>query len=110
MIFKLIYSNKRIWIEYLCVDMKLNYLDKLANQHDSNVSSKLAIDELIAWDEIEIDDETSEASSDKSENEQKDSTFKSKLNVPLVCSPTIQTVLYSTCQQLTKNLSYNMIE
>ena len=97
-----------MWIDHLCDDIKQNYLSKLANQHHLNDSTKLAIDELIAWDEIEIDDESSETPADK--EKQTEATFKSKLNVPLVCSPTIQTVLYSTCQQLAKNLSYNMIE
>jgi hypothetical protein len=62
---------------------------------------------LISWDEIEIEDESTETDEDKIA---KDSSFKSKLNVPLVCSPTIQTILYTISQQLTKNLPYNMIE
>lgn len=59
---------------------------------------------MKAWDEIEIEDDLNETQTTT------DVSFKSKLNVPLVCSPTIQTILYTLCQQLTKNLPYNMIE
>lgn len=58
---------------------------------------------MIAWDEIEIEDEP-----DDTENTS--DLVKSKLYAPLVCSPSIQSILYDLCQQLTKNLSYNMIE
>ena len=58
-----------------------------------------------AWDDIEIEDELG-----NSEPVQEVQLIKSKLNVPLVCSPLIQTILYTLCQELTKHLAYNMIE
>lgn len=75
----------------------------------------MAINDLVAWDEIEIEDELGteeeeeEVSTDKKAQVVEEST-KSKLHAPLVCSPTIQTVLYTLCQELCKNLSYNMID
>ena len=79
-----------------------------------------------AWDEIEIEDELSGGGvGDGAEGEPSDETapnlsaakkyantqsFKSKLSVPLVCSTHIQSILFTLCQELTKNLSYPMIE
>ena len=67
---------------------------------------------LKAWDEIEIEDELSSSTpADEAEPVlAKSQSFKSKLNVPMVCSPLIQNILYTVCQQLTKNLSFTMIE
>lgn len=95
---------KRIWIESICLEIKRNHLNNL---NDSYISSEhnLAVNDLIAWDEIEIEDEPSEVSNNDTEN-----ITKSKLYAPLVCSPSIQSILYNLCQQLTRNLSYNMIE
>ena len=69
-----------------------------------------------AWDEIEIEDElgatngeieTSEQTTEQVTNVQ---AFKSKLSVPLVCSSLIQSILYFLSQEITKNLTYSMIE
>ena len=72
---------------------------------------------LKAWDEIEIEDELSATASDEQNGDAADTasltksqSFKSKLNVPLVCSPLIQNILYTISQQLTKNLTFTMIE
>lgn len=71
--------------------------------------------DLKTWDEIEIDDEVSISQNNENENgvEVKKSdaqSYKSKLNVPLVCSSMIQNILHTICQQLTKDLTYTMIE
>jgi hypothetical protein len=58
---------------------------------------------LIAWDEIEIEDEL--GGSNEKSNES-----KSKLSVPLVCSVSIQNVLFHLSQELIKNLSYDIID
>jgi hypothetical protein len=69
-----------------------------------------------AWDEIDIEEElgsnmTDDVDSTKpTTTSNKGESFKSKLNVPSVCSAFIQSILYSISQQLTKNLSYTMIE
>ena len=75
----------------------------------------LATDSLVAWDEIEIEDEIGiedPVTGEDQENLRPESIIdgqKSKLHAPLVSSPIIQTVLYTLCQELCMNLSYNMI-
>ena len=68
------------------------------------------------WDEIEIEDEVSISQNNGEENVSEakktdaQQSYKSKLNVPLVCSSMIQNILHTICQQLTKDLTYTMIE
>lgn len=71
--------------------------------YQTESSSPFLINQLIAWDEIEIEDELSE-SNEKSNN------TKSKLSVPLVCSASIQNILFHLSQELIKNLSYDIID
>ncbi len=91
----------------ISLEINNNHLSKLnGNFNSTENTNELTINNLIAWDEIEIENEP-EANNDEIEN---NPLVKSKLYAPLVCSPSIQTILYDLCQQLTKNLSYNMIE
>ncbi|CAF0714065.1 unnamed protein product [Brachionus calyciflorus] len=97
-----------IWIENLCIKVKKDLNENLFNSNNG-----LNIDELVAWDEIEIDDEVNINQSDDFDNQAKKSdqqSFKSKLSVPLVCSSTIQNILHMISHQLTKDMSYTMIE
>lgn len=65
-----------------------------------------------SWDEIEIEEELNVDQNEDTTSSLSKSTnkFKSKLSVPLVCSSSIQNMLYWLSQQLTKNLTYTMIE
>lgn len=101
-------KGTKVWIDSLCNELSRTHLSK----------STLLIflcRELTAWDEIEIEDELNMDVGGENPNEIstqtiKTSKVKSKLSVPLVCSPSIQNILYWLSQQLTKNLNYTMIE
>ena len=54
---------------------------------------------LKAWDEIEIEDEIDTGKQSKS-----------KISVPVVCSPLIQQIIFDVSQQLVKMLPYTMIQ
>ena len=85
------------WIKHLCHDMEEKYLKR----YILKPNDVLLVDELIAWDEIEVDEELDDLSKDSS---------KSKLNAPLVCSPLVQTILYAVSQSLARSLPYTMID
>lgn len=101
----------KIWIENICDEIKE---ERLTDFKDSDITNQsvLAVNDIIAWDEIEIEDDIDSELTNGEETEKETDTDgqKSKLHAPLVCSPLIQTILYSLCQELTKNLSYNMID
>lgn len=101
----------KIWIDNLCAEIKTKYLDKVENPTNKSEEPTLAINDLIAWDEIEIEDELDPTDEQEETTEKTDTeAVKSKLHAPLVCSPLIQNILYTICQNITKNFSYNMID
>ncbi len=107
----------RFWIGRLCAQIKENHLKGLeSGEVELQEEEPFKINDLIAWDDIEIEDELSatHAVDDDADgvplHTNEPSKFKSKLSVPLVCSPSIHTILYNICQELTRNLPYTMIE
>ncbi|RNA42051.1 conserved oligomeric Golgi complex subunit 1, partial [Brachionus plicatilis] len=96
-----------IWIDNLCSSLKDNLWKRLSQ--NENV---LLVNDLVTWDEIEIEDEVclNQPEENSSVTRIQSSESKSKLSVPLVCSSVIQNLLHSLSQQIAKDLPYTMID
>ena len=94
----------------MCEEMNETYLPFLLSVgNDSQSQCPVVYSELMSWDEIEIEEELGVEPEDE-ERTTKTGKVKSKLCVPLVCSASVQNILYWLSQELTKNLNYTMIE
>jgi hypothetical protein len=113
-------NNEKNWLDLMtnlkqiCKNGFNIWLDHLSSQmkRSDNSNSLLLINKFIAWDDIEIEDELKDDEPVEDELISKSASplVKSKISVPLVCSPIIQNILYNICHELTKNLFYSMID